>query len=157
VAGRSIVGWRWAVGDGTSKTTTSPVVAHTYASSRDRTARLVVVDDLGALSSARTRLLKGSTLTIASKATAVPGSKVALSGRLTRWNTTTGLAGRTLRLERCRANGTHCALIKTVTTTSTGRWSAKAVFKAAKPRFRVSFRGGQGFLGTRASRRVSRA
>jgi hypothetical protein len=157
VSGRTLAKWHWAFGDGKTKVTTGPKVTHTYTSSKDRTVKLVVEDSAGALSAARTKPLKGSKLTIASKAKAAHGTRLALSGRLVRWHTTKALPHRALRLERCRANQTRCQLIATVHTNSTGHWKTKAKFSGPKPMFRISFNGGKGYVGTRAHRTVKQS
>jgi PKD repeat protein len=154
---RTIAKWRWSFGDGKSQVTTSATVAHTYSSSRDRTVRLVVQDSLGALSKVRTLLLKGTALSFAaSHSTVASGTAVRLSGRLTRWHTTIGLAGRSLRIDRCRA-GT-CRKLTTLTTSKRAGHRGEFQLTIHPTRtytYRATFFGGQGFLGVRKSVKVS--
>ncbi len=53
--GDSIAEYRWMFGDGTTATTTTPTVNHTYATAGTRTATLRVVDSSGLVSAAVTR------------------------------------------------------------------------------------------------------
>jgi len=54
-SGDSVTSWSWAFGDGTSRTTTTPVVAHTYPRAGTFTATLRVTDSRGAVSAPATR------------------------------------------------------------------------------------------------------
>ena len=49
-SGDAVRTWRWDFGDGTSATTTTPRVSHTYTAARDYTATLQVSDVAGSLS-----------------------------------------------------------------------------------------------------------
>ncbi len=49
-SGDSVTSWRWSFGDGTSATTTTPRVTHTYPAAQDYTATLRVSDEAGTLS-----------------------------------------------------------------------------------------------------------
>jgi len=159
ITGRTITKWHWSFGDGTSRVTTGPKVAHTYASSRNRTVRLVVEDSLGALSTARSWLLRGSAMTWAASASRVkPGTAVTLSGRLTKWHSTTGLGGRKVTIQRCRVGTNHCTLVKTVTTSRhsgrVGKFSV-VVHPTAAGDYRATYFGGGGYLGIRKSHRIT--
>lgn len=159
IAGRTIKRWHWSFGDGTSRVTTGPKVAHTYSSSRNRTVRLVVEDSLGALSTARSWLLRGTAMSWSASASRVsPGTAVTLSGRLTKWHSSTGLGGRSVRIQRCRVGTNHCTLVKTVTTSRhagrVGKFSV-VVHPTAAGDYRATYFGGGGYLGIRRSHRIT--
>jgi hypothetical protein len=159
VSGRTLKLWHWSFGDGSRKVTAGPKVAHTYSASGDRTVRLVVEDSLGALSRPVSLLLRGSAMTWAASASRVrPGTAVTLSGRLTRWHTSTGLGGRAVRIERCKVGTTRCTLVKTVTTSRhagrVGRF-AVVVHPTSAGDYRATFAGGQGYLGIRKVHRIT--
>jgi hypothetical protein len=121
--------------------------------------RLVVEDSLGALSTVRSWLLRGSAMTwSASSSKVAPGTAVTLSGRLTRWHSTIGLGGRSIRIQRCKVGTNKCTLIKTVTTSRhsgrVGRFSL-VIHPTAAGDYRATFFGGNGYLGIRKTHRIT--
>jgi hypothetical protein len=151
--GRSIKHWYWFFGDGHHPVTTTPVITHTYQTSRDSTVALFVQDSLGAFSSAKTITLDGAKITLnASHATIVHGHPVKLSGRLRRWHTTTGLTGMKVSVLKCNAHGKSCHVITTKTTTSGGTFAVKV-----KPSHTSVYEARfvhNGYIGTIAKRKV---
>jgi hypothetical protein len=152
LSGRSVARYFWTFGDGESNDTKRSSTRHAY-SSRDHTATLVVSDSAGALSRSDHVLLKGTHITVHGVAQAVSGQRINISGRMTRWNTTHGLGGRTLKVRKCAAQGSYCTLLLKVLTSdrvaTRGNYSVSVTAEAGY-RYEVRFDGGGGFIGSNA-------
>jgi PKD domain len=61
---RAVDQWRWAFGDGTTKTTATPTVTHRYSRYGNHTVTLVVVDTHNARSAPLTKTVKGTTTSV---------------------------------------------------------------------------------------------
>lgn len=80
--GDRVVSWRWSFGDGTSATTTTPTVSHTYAGSARVTAALRVVDTTGAVSEpARLAVSPAGAAPVVTITGSPPGARYAVADR----------------------------------------------------------------------------
>lgn len=152
-AGRPVTHYRWTFGDGTHATTKSRTVKHTYRNSRTRRVTVTAVDSAGALSRTRGVTLAGSRLTLAAPKKAAKGSRISLSGVLTKGKKRLG--GRHLILSGCSATGHHCHVIARPTTRSGGGHVGTYVLHVTLLRatkYQVAFNGGPRQLGARAAR-----
>lgn len=117
--GRSLAGYLWTFGDGTTATTTSASTTHGYPSASPRTVAVQAVDSMGALSAPCTLALKGT------KAGASQ-SRLRVVGTVVDYASGAVVTGATTRLYRCpsaTATLAKCSLLDATTTSSTGGYS----------------------------------
>lgn len=133
-AGRTIAGYAWRFGDGTTTTTGSTGVTHTYPTAAPRTVTVRAVDSLGAQSGPRTMSLEGT------RASAHQ-SLLRVSGKVADYTTGAAVGSATARLYRC-ATATSpldtCSLLRSTTTSSSGGYSLALPTLAAPTTVAVS-------------------
>lgn len=146
--GRSIASYRWTFGDGTTATTTTATVRHTYADASPRTLSVVAVDSQGALAPSTGTTLRSSSLTLKAPKSVAKGAKAKLKGLLT--SGSSGLGGRLVIVQRCKPSGQKCVQVGTATTKASGKYAVKIKVKK-KGLFVVTYAGGPGVFGSTSS------
>ena len=147
VEGRNIAEWRWTFGDGTSKTTTTPTVAHTYKKYGNHEVTLVVLDSENARSAALTKTVKGTTTAVNVDKT---DEKVRAFGAVS-----PNHAGEDVRvrLQRKRDGVFRTVETNTPALSDTSRYTTRFDRPAAgRCRVRATFPGDSDHLGSRASK-----
>ena len=149
--GRSISSYVWEFGDGSTVTTTTPTVQHTYAVAAVRGVVVTALDQLGARAVPATITLNPSATTVKGPAKVTKGKKFKLKGTLT--SAGAALAGQTITVQRCNTKGQKCKQVASATTKASGKYAVKVSAKKTS-QFVVAYDGGPAVFGSSASRSV---
>jgi hypothetical protein len=149
--GRTIASYQWTFGDGTTTSTTTATVRHTYPDTTPRTVSVVAVDSAGVPSKTSTTALDSSALTSRAPKSVAKGAKAKLKGVLTAAGS--GLGGRLVTVQRCKPSGHKCVQVAAVTTKGSGKYVVK-VQVTKKVLLVVTYAGGPGLFGSTTSHLV---